>query len=398
MNPTKKFNSAKEAVLYLLKKATNDDWTLIEQSLNIAKNKARQSLNQDLFESLYWPTNRYSYINYLNAFVRWIPQQSGEIAWRKPGTLHSQEVYDRLCHYYYLVDQETSSGVLAQNIPWFSDFLTDYANYWGDFLNTSESFNDSILYSFIKFSPQYRIQDSMINGKPNAPWNNFNDFFARELNPGLRPITSPNKNSVVTMPADCTFRKKYSIDQNSNIPEIVIKQTHRFGNINELLKGSQYANSFANGTFVHYFLAPYSYHRFHTPVSGVVKECYPVQGLTFLEVNISNGQFDAPDNAENGYQFLQARGIITIDTSNSPEGDMGIIAVIPVGMCQVSSVHMTAKPGSTASKGDEFGYFKFGGSDIILLFQEGKSPVINECTNYRHYGNSVSTCPPVYPL
>ncbi len=392
-----KFTTSQEGITYLIKKATTDDWDLIVQSLNLAKNKARQSLNQDLFDSLRWPTDMTTYVNYLADFVRWIPQQSGEIAWRKPGTLHSQEVYDRLCHYYYLVDQKTSSGTIVQNIPWFGQFLIDMANLWGDFLNTPESFNETILQSFITFSPQYRVQDSMVNGKPNAPWNSFNDFFARELNPGLRPIDSPNDNSVVTTPADCTFRKKYAIDQHSNIPEIVVKQTHRFGNINQLLENSQYANSFANGTFVHYFLGPYSYHRFHVPVSGVVKESYAVKGLTFLEVNVAaNGQFDAPDNAENGYQFLQARGIITIDTTNSPDGDMGIVAVIPVGMCQVSSVHMTATPGTTLAKGDEFGFFKFGGSDIILLFQEGKSPVIDECSNYRHYGNSISTCPPKY--
>lgn len=391
--------SSEEAIVFLLKKATISDWGLIEESLKIAKEKAQKSLNQDLHESLYWPTDRYSYINYLNTFIRWIPQQSGEIAWRNPNTLHSQEVYDRLCHYYYLVDQETSAGVLAQNIPWFSNFLVRYANYWGEFLNTPASFNDTILHSFLKFSPNYRIQDSLVNGKPNTPWNCFNDFFARELNPGLRPIDSPNDNRVVTTPADCTFRKKYQIDENSNIAEIVVKQTHRFGNIHQLLEGSKYADSFANGTFVHYFLGPYSYHRFHVPVSGIIKESYAIKGLTFLEVNVAkNGQFDAPDNAENGYQFLQARGVITIDTTNSPHGDMGIVAVIPIGMCQVSSVHMTAVPETNAAKGDEFGYFKFGGSDIILLFQEGKSPAINECSNYRHYGNSISTCPPIYPM
>ncbi len=398
----KNFNSSEEGIVYLLNQATNDNWALIEQSLNIAKNDARQSLNQDLFDSLYWPTDRYSYLNYLRAFVRWAPEQSGEIAWRKPGTSHSQEVYDRLCHYYYLVDQKTQRGILAQNIPWFSSFLVDYANCWGSFLDTPESFNESILLSFINFSPQYRMKDYMTNGKPtHPPWNTFNEFFSRKSNPGLRPITSPDDNRVVTMPADCTFRKKYDINQNSSIPEIVIKQTHRFGNIGKLLDNSPYGNSFANGTFVHYFLGPYSYHRFHVPVSGIVKECRPVQGLTFLEVNIptegpSKGQFDAPDNAENGYEFLQSRGIITIDTTSSLEGNMGVVAVIPIGMCQVSSVHMTAKLESSVSKGDEFGYFQFGGSDIIILFQEGKSPAIDECTNYRHYGNSVSTCPPVY--
>ncbi len=394
----KEITTSGGAIAYLVNNATEEDWTLIEQSLNIARSKAMASLDPDLFYSLAWPTNRQAYISYLQQFIRWIPQQSGNIAWRKPGTLNSQEVYDHLCHYYFLVDQPTSSGTIAQNIPWFSDFLVTLANYWGDFLNAPESFSDLILQTFIQFSPQYRVQDSMVDGRPNAPWNCFNDFFARELNPGLRPIDSPGNNSVVTTPADCTFRKKYAINEYSDIPEIIIKQTHRYANINQLLEGSQYANSFANGTFVHYFLGPYSYHRFHTPVSGTIKECYPVQGKTFLEVNIApNGQFDAPDNAENGYQFMQARGILTIDTTNSPDGDMGIIAVIPVGMCQVSSVHMTAAPNTYANKGAEFGYFNFGGSDIILLFQEGKSPAIDECSNYRHYGNSISVCPPPYP-
>lgn len=392
------FESAEAGINYLLDTATEEQWIYIVESLNTARNIATNELNRDLFDSLQWPTNKQAYIAYLDSFVKWIPQQSGGTAWQNPETLNSQEVYDRLCHYYYLVDQTTSIGVLAQNIPWFSDFLVSYAQLWGDFLDTPESFNSNILNSFIKFSPQYRIEDSMIDGKPNADWNTFNEFFARELNPGLRPIASPGDNSVVVMPADCTFRKRYDIAADSSIKEIVIKQTHKYANIVQLLEGSKFADSFANGTFIHYFLAPYSYHRFHAPVSGIVQDCRAVQGLTFLQVEIHNdgaskGQFNAPDDAENGYEFLQARGVLTIDTTNSPDGDVGVVAVVPVGMCQVSSVHMTAQEGSTITKGDEFGYFMFGGSDIILLFQEGKAPVLNECSNYRHYGSATSICP-----
>ena len=67
------------------------------------------------------------------------------------------------------------------------------------------------------------VDDSRIDGKPNNPsgWLTFNQFFARELNPGLRPIDSPGDNSVVTAPADCTFRKMYPIDENSNIKKSV---------------------------------------------------------------------------------------------------------------------------------------------------------------------------------
>lgn len=88
----------------------------------------------------------------------------------------------------------------------------------------------------------------------------------------------------------------------------------------------------------------------------------------YLDVNLSQGQFDAPDSATDGYEFTQARGIIIVDTTDSPYGDIGLVGIVPVGMCQVSSVNMTATVGSDLLKGDEFGYFLFGGSDIIVLF------------------------------
>jgi phosphatidylserine decarboxylase len=216
----------------------------------------------------------------------------------------------------------------------------------------------------------------MIAGRPNAPsgWLTFNQFFARELNPGLRPIASPTDNSRVTSPADCRFKAMYPIGHDSTIPEITIKKTHRFASIEDLLKGSQYKSAFANGVFVHYFLCPYSYHHLHTPVAGIVRECYSVRGLVYLDVNLANNQFDAPDSSEGGYEFAQARGVITLDTKDSVFGDVGIVTTIPVGMAQVSSDNMTATVGSNLLKGDEFGYFLLGGSDIIVLFQAGVNP------------------------
>lgn len=64
-----------------------------------------------------------------------------------------------------------------------------------------------------------------------------------------------------------------------------------------------------------------------------------------------------------GYQFSQARGLLVLD---SP---VGLVAVLPVGMCQVSSVVMTADVGVKLRKGEEFAYFQFGGSDVVMLFE-----------------------------
>lgn len=390
------------------------------QSLNKANDLAKDGgLDLAIYDALPlegmngWPTTFDEYVKYLVLYSRWVPHQSTNPAWVNPTSpVHGEhrEVYDYLCWFYWLIDQELDDGKIIQNIPWFADFLVEWANLWGRFLDTTDSFSAEILETWRKESPRYRIEDSMIPDewnpgklRPNAAsgWLTFNQFFARELNPGLRPIAYPGDNTTIASPADCTYKKHYAIDADSNIsPHITIKGTHTYANVQQLLEGSQYADCFAEGNFVHNFLGPYSYHRFHTPVAGIVKECYPVKGQVYLQVSLSGQQFDAADSADDGYEFVQARGILTIDTTGSPYGDVGIVAVIPIGMCQVSGVNMTHEVGKKCAKGDEFGYFTFGGSDIIVLTQKGTNPVYNpafvEGTDYYSlYGSSIANVTPL---
>jgi phosphatidylserine decarboxylase len=370
--------------------------TLLMASLNKAKTLAQEQLDPVLYKNLQWPTDLLGYNKYLKELSKWRPEESNHAVWEIPHENGHQEVDDRLNHFYWLIHQKVGTGstTIVQDIPWFSEWLIDYAKCWGNFLNTTDSFNEEKLNSFIENAPKYRVEDSLINGKANNPsgWLTFNQFFARELNPGLRPISNPFDNKIVTTPADCNYRAQYKITGDSSIPEIIIKSTHKFSNIANLLEGSNYKNDFAKGTFVHYYLSPFSYHRFHIPVAGTVKECYPIHGLVYCDVNIVDKQFDSPDNAEDGYQFAQARGVMIVDTTNSPYGNIGIVAVIPIGMSQVSSVNMIATVGSDLLKGDEFGYFLFGGSDIIVLFQEGVNPQIDINNLYRHYGVKMADC------
>ncbi|NVB36448.1 phosphatidylserine decarboxylase [Pseudenhygromyxa sp. WMMC2535] len=367
---------------------------LLESSLRVARSKAAEQLDPKLFAALKWPVTYGEYLAYLEWFACWPPVESSDPAWLEPGTQEHQEVYDRLCHFYYLIDQPVDGGKIVESVGWFSEWLVAYADAWGDFLDTTASFSPAQLASFLENSPRYEVRNSMIGDRPNSPsgWLTFNQFFARELNPGLRPIAEPMNNAVAVCPADCTYKAKYHIGPNSEIDAIRVKGTHSYANVEQLLEGSRYAGAFANGTFVHYFLGPYSYHRFHTPVAGRVVESYAISGKVYLDVDINSGQFDAPDSAQGGYEFNQARGVLTIDTAGSPYGDLGVVAVVPVGMAQVSSVRMTATPDTSCLKGDEFGYFVFGGSDIIVLFQHQTHPEIDKNTDYRRYGTPIASC------
>ena len=286
------------------------------------------------------------YYEYLNKAVKWVPRDDP-----------AGEVLQRLCTFYWLINQP--GGMELQKHEDFNKWMRDFANDWGNFLNTPES--AAGIQSFID-DPAFNAWQYQVT--PSG-WLTFNQFFGREIKPGLRPVTGIRTDRIITAPADSTFMKKFKITSND---EVIIKHTHKY-KITDLLEGSPYKDKFTNGLFWHAFLGPNDYHRFHAPVRGTVLECRAIQQNVYLQVEIKegkfHGRFTAPDEA--GYEFTQTRGLIIFD---SP---IGLVAVLPIGMAQVSSVNMTAVEGAYLNKGDEFGFFLFGGSDIIMLFQGGRS-------------------------
>jgi len=340
--------------------------------------------------------------------ARWVPQQHPEPVWqRKP--LASSELYDRCVHFYYLVNQPLKEGGdtddddddTLQDHPWFSEWLVAFAEDWGSFLDSPESIKDVSLEGFAQYAPQYNISASLkTDGTPNTPsgWRTFNQFFARRLNPGLRPVAEPTNNKVPTAPTDCVFVERFDVADDGSLPEITIKGTHRVASVRELLRGSRYADAFKGGVFAHYFLGPHGYHRYHLPVAGKVVESYVVLGKATADVRIGDdGEFDVPDSARKGYEFAQARGVLVVDTKDSPFGDVGLVAVVPVGMAQVDSVNMIHEVLTDGHKGDEFGYFLFGGSDIAILFQAKANAHIDtnpDPSLYRLYGTPIGTLHP----
>ena len=368
---------------------------VLSKSLDQARERAASGMDAQLRDALPWPSGLPEYYDYLRDFARWIPRQTDDPAWRTSAPEHryAQEVKDRLGHFFWLVDQEVGAGghAPAEGSEAFRRWLTEFAHEWGGFLDTPESFDDEILQSFLDDAPEYTLGESLVDGRPNSPsgWLTFNQFFARELNAGLRPIAEPTDNRVVTSPADCMYQHRYDIDADSNIPQTQLKQSS-YGSIGRLLEGSRYADAFAGGTFVHYMLPPSAYHRYHLPVSGGVEESFVIRGEVYMQVELEDGKLVSKDNTETGYEFFQERGVVTLDTAGSRHGDLGIVAVVPVGMSHVASVNLTTVEGTQVAKGEEFGYFQFGGSDIVLLFQDGVDVDVDTGSGMRKVGTPIA--------
>ncbi len=395
--------------------------TLLTASVATATALAKTTLDKALYaalDELYsgcgWPVDAAGYINYLTYFAQVIPSENTNTdfdPWQNTDSQngYSQEVYDRLCHFYWLVDQG-ADGVTLQDYTnpatgfSFAAWLDSYAAAWGTFLDTAESLTPETLQSF-QNDPEYNLADYS-DDQPN--WKSFNTFFYRQLNATrpdgtpMRPVANPNDNSIICSPADCTYKQYYKIDGSGNVLDdddnptaVCLKKTHSIGNINDLLSqvSPEYVEKFYNGTFVHYFLSPFDYHRFHTPVSGNVLALEAVPGRVYLNVTIDKQQFNAPDSSGDGYEFTQARGVLVLD-SNDPA--VGYVAVAPIGMAQVSSVSMnTQLVGQQVVKGQEFGHFAFGGSDIILLFQQPISQLklITQVANAEVTGSYANAAP-----
>jgi phosphatidylserine decarboxylase precursor len=241
----------------------------------------------------------------------------------------------------------------------FSAWMKKLAEAWGQFLDTPAS--ASGIPSFVAL-PNYNIGDYIV--EPSG-WLTFNQFFAREVKPGKRPIAEPRNDRVIVSAADATFAGKWDIDANSKVTVKGVSWP-----VAQLLDGSPYQDAFKNGIYTHSFLNVGDYHRYHVPVAGEIKEVRNIHGRVYLDVIRRPDGTLYPVDGET-YQVDQERGLIVI---HSPE--VGLVAVLPVGMGNISSVNLTPEVGAKLQKGDEFGFFLFGGSDIVMLFQN-KNVVID---------------------
>ena len=198
------------------------------------------------------------------------------------------------------------------------------------------------------FVDKYNID---MNEVQKEEFHSFNDFFIRKLKPAARDIDTIQ--DVVVSPDD---GKILAYEELSNQDFLV--KGHRF-NVYTFLNDSSLAKEYENGSLLIIRLAPPDYHRFHFPVSGRISTLTKLSGDYYSVSPLALRKIVE-------VLCLNKREYVKISTSN-----FGEVIMAEVGATMVGSIIQTYK-GNEAVKGGEKGYFKFGGSTIVLLFERGE--------------------------
>ena len=214
-----------------------------------------------------------------------------------------------------------------------------------------------------KFLDEYEIDMSNYLSPENG-FNSFNEFFIRKIKAEVRPI-----GKGIVSPADGKILAYQNI---KDLEKIYIKGS-KFS-LNEFIGNKSIAEKYKDGSLVIVRLAPTDYHRYHFPASGIISDTKLIKG-DYYSVS--------PLALKNKIEIF-CRNVRTISTLKTIK--FGNIIISEVGATFVGSIVQTYKPHTSIIKGGEKGYFEFGGSTVVLLFEKDKIRIdedIIENTNNR---------------
>lgn len=345
----------------------------LEELLKQSIEKAKQA-NPDLV------TNPVRSLDQYYSFIDWSLRAMPWDVIRKSGNPTTYDNIRQSIHYFYFLndqplEQLKDKGYYYNSLQYYepySSWITKYCREWGHFLSTYASWSWEF-YEIVYSDPRFGLQKGWYEDPSH--WKSFNDFFSRRLkSPSVRPIALPGNDEVICSPADAEPQGIWEIDEESHIvqKEGVLIKSRKFNSIPALLgPGCKYADSFAGGTLTHSFLDVNDYHRYHFPVSGVIREIRLIPGNDAAGGRVvwdKDSQRYILQCESADWQSIETRGCVIVETETN-----GLVALLPIGMSQVNSVNFEnyLRVGDRVKKGDMLGYFLFGGSDFVILFQKG---------------------------
>lgn len=185
---------------------------------------------------------------------------------------------------------------------------------------------------------------------PVESFNSFNDFFIRFLKPEARPLATTD----LIIPADGRYLA-YNFNDSG---EVTVKgQTF---NIEAFFDDPALAKRYKGGSLLIARLCPSDYHRFHFPTECIPSKPRCIEGALFSVNPLALTKRPSI--------FWENKRVLTLLKTVT----LGTIAYFEIGATNVGAIHHTYKPEHKAAKGEEKGYFSFGGSALLLFFEPGK--------------------------
>ncbi|AOJ07903.1 phosphatidylserine decarboxylase family protein [Burkholderia mayonis] len=212
-----------------------------------------------------------------------------------------------------------------------------------------------------------RIGMSQFHCDPQLPYwgfSSWNDFFTRRFLPDVRPVASPDDPAVVVSACEAA---PYHVAHDLKLLDTfwLKSQPYSLRDIFTAQRG-ELAQHFVGGSLYQAFLSAYDFHRWHAPVAGRIAQAYLVDG-TYYSSTEAEGADPAGLNDSQGYMTAVATRAVIIIDADSPA--IGRVACVFVGMGEVSSCVIDALPAQRVKKGEEIGYFQYGGSTYCMIFE-----------------------------
>lgn len=200
---------------------------------------------------------------------------------------------------------------------------------------------------------------------PLEHYKNLAELFIRRLKPGARPIAD----SEIVSPVDGVLSQTGPVEN-------MIQAKGKTYTLASLLRDEKLAEEFAGGTFATIYLAPFNYHRIHSPVKGkIVSASYcpgtlwpvnkgsveRIEGLFCINERLTT-RLDCGDGAEMLVVKVGATNVGRIAVEYAPN------LLTNAGILSKNSPRLDWKPATDIflEKGEELGRFEMG-STVILV-------------------------------
>jgi phosphatidylserine decarboxylase len=263
----------------------------------------------------------------------------------------------------------TSAGFAAYRDGRINAMLKKILTRWCEFLSSPDSLyvlNDSPS-GWMSAEAQRAVGIEQFDYDAQAEhWGfaSWNDFFTRRFKEGARPVDSPDDDKVIVSACESV---PYGISTDVQRHDRFWIKSQPYS-LQDMLANDESVDEFVGGTVYQAFLSATNYHRWHSPVAGTIVRAFLQPGTYYSEADSEGKDAVEPMNSQSYLAHVAARAIFVIEADDPV---IGLMAFVPVGMSDVSSCLIDAKmtPGYHVNKGEELGYFQFGGSTHCLVFR-----------------------------